>query len=121
MASSSLLPHSLLPLPTASSLFTKSSLSISSVTFALSQISVSRTGSVPLQPLVGRFRKSSFGIARAGESGEEAPPETGDDESAIETGGEEESAVAVAVKEKAPKKPSVKLNEIIGVKSRVFH
>jgi hypothetical protein len=73
--------------------------------------------------LVRRFREPLFGIARAGETGEETetPAETGEDESPNETGGEEESSVAVAVQEKAPKKPSVKLNEIIGVKSRVFH
>ncbi|XP_078162661.1 large ribosomal subunit protein bL19cy-like [Carex rostrata] len=120
MASSSLLSHSLLPLPTASPLFPKSSLAISSLSFSLNQISISRTGSVALHPLVRRCRESSFGIARAGETGEEeTTAETGEDESSSETGGEEIS-VAVAVEEKPPKKPIVKLGDIIGILNKKF-
>lgn len=71
-----------------------------------------------------RGRESTIGTARAGETGEEAPAETGEqaapaeigvDETSSETG-EEESSVAVALEEKAPKKPIVKLGDIIGVK-----
>ncbi|KAJ1702932.1 hypothetical protein LUZ63_002711 [Rhynchospora breviuscula] len=115
MASSSLLPHSLLSLPTASSRFPKSSLTISSISFSLNQVSITRTGSVAFQPLVRRGRESTFRIARAGETGEEeTPAETGGNASTTEIV-EEESSVAVAVEEKPPKKPIVKLNEIIGI------
>lgn len=70
--------------------------------------------------MVRRCRESSFGIARAGETGEEeTTAQTGEDESPSETGGEETS-VAVAVEEKPPKKPIVKLGDIMGVISRIF-